>query len=106
MDLIARTNPPLPLRAWKALRSRGAGYAWHKFLRRSLERLAGRGNDESYTPTLTRIGRSAAAMIIFGNKKAKWPEVSADMARRTVGSLSTHVDPRSRLRLWKTARRT
>jgi SAM-dependent methyltransferase len=36
MELIARTDPPLPLRAWKALRSRGAGYAWHKFLRRSL----------------------------------------------------------------------
>src|ERR1700722_17351882 len=36
MDLIVRTDPPLPLRAWKALRSRGAGYAWHKFLRRSL----------------------------------------------------------------------
>ena len=36
MDLIVRTDPPLPLRAWKALRSRGAGYAWHKFLRRTL----------------------------------------------------------------------
>ncbi len=30
--------PPLPLRAWQALRSRGFRYAWHKTLRRSLGR--------------------------------------------------------------------
>ena len=36
MDLIVRTRPPVPLRAWKALRSRGVAYAWHKVLRRAL----------------------------------------------------------------------
>ena len=36
MDLIVRTRPAVPVRAWKALRSRGVEYAWHKFLRRSL----------------------------------------------------------------------
>jgi SAM-dependent methyltransferase len=36
MDLIVRTQSPAPIRAWKALRSRGVEYAWHKFLRRSL----------------------------------------------------------------------
>jgi SAM-dependent methyltransferase len=36
MDLIVRTHPPVAIRAWKALRSRGVEYAWHKLLRRSL----------------------------------------------------------------------
>ena len=36
MDLIVRTRTPTPARAWKALRSRGAEYVWHKMLRRSL----------------------------------------------------------------------
>ncbi|WP_165250779.1 class I SAM-dependent methyltransferase [Paludisphaera soli] len=31
-------EPPLPLRAWRAVRSRGGRYAWHKALRRSLGR--------------------------------------------------------------------
>ena len=38
MDLIARSQIALPARAWKALRTRGAGYAWHKALRRTLGR--------------------------------------------------------------------
>ena len=38
MDLIARTQIALPARAWKALRTRGAEYAWHKVLRRTLRR--------------------------------------------------------------------
>ena len=33
MDLIVRTRPPAPARAWQALRSRGVEYAWHKLLR-------------------------------------------------------------------------
>ena len=36
MDLIVRTRSPAPVRAWKALRSRGVEYAWHKLLRRAL----------------------------------------------------------------------
>ena len=38
MDLIVRSQPILPLRAWSALRTRGPGYAWHKVLRRLLSR--------------------------------------------------------------------
>jgi SAM-dependent methyltransferase len=38
MDLIARSQIALPARAWKALRTRGAEYAWHKALRRTLRR--------------------------------------------------------------------
>jgi SAM-dependent methyltransferase len=38
MDSIVRSQPALPARAWKALRTRGAGYAWHKTLRRTLRR--------------------------------------------------------------------
>lgn len=38
MDLIARSQIALPARAWKALRTRGAEYAWHKALRRTLGR--------------------------------------------------------------------
>jgi SAM-dependent methyltransferase len=34
-------NPPLPVRAWSAWRHRGARYAWHKALRRSLGRWPG-----------------------------------------------------------------
>ncbi len=36
MDSNDRSQPALPARAWKALRTRGAGYAWHKTLRRTL----------------------------------------------------------------------
>jgi SAM-dependent methyltransferase len=36
VDLAAR--PPWPLRAWRAWRTRGARYAWHKALRRALSR--------------------------------------------------------------------
>jgi SAM-dependent methyltransferase len=36
MDLIVRSHSAAPIRAWKALRSRGVEYAWHKFLRRTL----------------------------------------------------------------------
>jgi SAM-dependent methyltransferase len=36
MDLSANLLPPLPVRAWSALRSRGPRYALHKLLRRSL----------------------------------------------------------------------
>ncbi len=36
MGLMIRTNSPAPVRAWKALRSRGFEYAWHKLLRRAL----------------------------------------------------------------------
>jgi SAM-dependent methyltransferase len=39
MDLIVRTQPAAPIRAWKALRSRGVEYAWHKLLRRTLSDL-------------------------------------------------------------------
>ncbi len=38
MDLIVRSRPILPLRAWNALRTRGPAYAWHKVLRRVLSR--------------------------------------------------------------------
>jgi SAM-dependent methyltransferase len=38
MDLTVHPQPPLPVRAWNALRSRGPRYAWHKILRRSLGR--------------------------------------------------------------------
>jgi SAM-dependent methyltransferase len=38
MDLIARSRIALPARAWKALRTRGAEYAWHKALRRTMGR--------------------------------------------------------------------
>ncbi len=41
MDLIARSQTALPARAWKAWRTRGAEYAWHKMLRRSLGRWPG-----------------------------------------------------------------
>jgi SAM-dependent methyltransferase len=36
MELSVPTHPLLPVRAWKALRSRGPEYAWHKLLRRTL----------------------------------------------------------------------
>src|SRR5438034_1741606 len=38
MDLIVRSQPGLPARFWRAWRTRGAQYAWHKLLRRSLGR--------------------------------------------------------------------
>jgi SAM-dependent methyltransferase len=38
MDSIDRSRPVLPARAWRALRTRGAEYAWHKTLRRALRR--------------------------------------------------------------------
>ncbi len=38
MDLNVRSYPALPTRAWRAWRTRGAQYAWHKLLRRSLGR--------------------------------------------------------------------
>src|SRR5215813_10533112 len=38
MDWIIRSHPTPPARLWKALRSRGAEYAWHKLLRRGLSR--------------------------------------------------------------------
>ena len=38
MDLTVHSHPALAGRVWKALRSRGAEYAWHKMLRRSLGR--------------------------------------------------------------------
>ncbi len=38
MDSIDRSRIALPARAWMALRTRGAGYAWHKTLRRTLGR--------------------------------------------------------------------
>ncbi|APW59806.1 class I SAM-dependent methyltransferase [Paludisphaera borealis] len=38
MDTLLHPEPLLPLRAWRALRSRGVRYAWHKTLRRSLGR--------------------------------------------------------------------
>jgi SAM-dependent methyltransferase len=38
MDVIVRSHPGLPARFWKAWRTRGAEYAWHKLLRRSLGR--------------------------------------------------------------------
>lgn len=34
----AAPNPPLPLRAWLAWRRGGAGYVWHKAMRRTLSR--------------------------------------------------------------------
>jgi len=36
MDSIVGSPPVVPVRAWRALRSRGVEYAWHKVLRRSL----------------------------------------------------------------------
>lgn len=36
MEVAVPSRTILPLRAWNALRSRGARYAWHKVLRRSL----------------------------------------------------------------------
>ncbi len=36
MDLFVRSNPRLPARVWRACRTRGIEYAWHKVLRRSL----------------------------------------------------------------------
>ncbi len=41
MDLFVRSLPSVPARAWKALRTRGVEYAWHKVLRRSLSRHPG-----------------------------------------------------------------
>ena len=38
MDLTVHLRAAAPARAWKALRSRGAEYAWHKVLRRALRR--------------------------------------------------------------------
>jgi SAM-dependent methyltransferase len=38
MELIVRSHPALPARAWTALRTRGAEYVWHKALRRTLRR--------------------------------------------------------------------
>lgn len=38
---MTAAEPPLPLRAWKALRERGWRYAWHKAARRSLDRWPG-----------------------------------------------------------------
>ncbi len=39
MDVSISSNPPpLPLRAWRALKSRGPRYAWHKAMRRTLGR--------------------------------------------------------------------
>jgi SAM-dependent methyltransferase len=38
MNTPAISQPVLPVRAWQALRSRGARYTWHKLLRRSLSR--------------------------------------------------------------------
>jgi SAM-dependent methyltransferase len=38
MDWIVRSHPGLPARFWRAWRSRGAEYVWHKLLRRSLSR--------------------------------------------------------------------
>jgi len=36
MDPIVRSRPVVPVRVWRAFRSRGVEYAWHKVLRRSL----------------------------------------------------------------------
>ena len=38
MDLMARSQVALPARVWKALRTRGPEYAWHKAMRRTLGR--------------------------------------------------------------------
>jgi SAM-dependent methyltransferase len=38
METTLHPEPLLPFRAWRALRSRGVRYAWHKTLRRSLGR--------------------------------------------------------------------
>ncbi|AMV39614.1 class I SAM-dependent methyltransferase [Planctomyces sp. SH-PL62] len=38
MGTTITAEPPLPLRAWRAVRSRGGRYAWHKVLRRTLGR--------------------------------------------------------------------
>jgi SAM-dependent methyltransferase len=36
MDLFVRSNPHLTARVWRACRTRGIEYTWHKILRRSL----------------------------------------------------------------------
>ena len=46
MDLIVRSHPALPARVWRAWRTRGAEYAWHKMLRRTPRPLARPGNDD------------------------------------------------------------
>jgi SAM-dependent methyltransferase len=38
MDLLLPNHAAVPVRAWRALRSRGVAYAWHKVLRRALSR--------------------------------------------------------------------
>jgi SAM-dependent methyltransferase len=38
MDTTIAADPPLPLRAWRAVRERGPRYAWHKAMRRTLGR--------------------------------------------------------------------
>ncbi|WP_337174336.1 class I SAM-dependent methyltransferase [Paludisphaera sp.] len=38
MDTTISAAPPLPLRAWRAVRERGPRYAWHKAMRRTLGR--------------------------------------------------------------------
>jgi SAM-dependent methyltransferase len=40
MDVIAGSRTAVTIRAWRALRSRGIDYAWHKALRRSLKHRA------------------------------------------------------------------
>jgi hypothetical protein len=36
MELSVPCQPSLPVRAWRAFRTRGPQYAWHKLLRRAL----------------------------------------------------------------------
>jgi SAM-dependent methyltransferase len=49
MELTVPPHSPLPVRAWGALRSRGARYAWHKLLRRGLRYWPARKRQWLYT---------------------------------------------------------
>ena len=74
MALHARARRPrCPLRALKALQSRGIEYAWHKVLRRSLSRRPSWKRRLLYARSPASIGHCAAAMIIFANRKARKP---------------------------------
>jgi SAM-dependent methyltransferase len=55
LEVADRVTSPLPARAWKALRERGASYAWHKALRRALGRW----------PALKR-------RLVYGDPRAYW----------------------------------
>ena len=72
MALVPRLNAALPMRALRAIESRGFEYAWHKFCGARLAN-SRRGNVDSYTEIPANIGHFAAAMIIFANRRDRKP---------------------------------